>query len=158
VTKNENGGEVVIFSATKFLQKGATNCVRPVSVAYAPHRSTTSWVVDHNQIALPNQTLGSHTQSWIELDAMTPDYAWATTREHPYLAKINVHTKKVETIDMSHVGCTALVSSRNHYLCVQRSFCSRRPVFSSGTTIAASAAAAVSTATPAPRALFSPRT
>mmetsp|Transcript_24745 Transcript_24745/g.76431 ORF Transcript_24745/g.76431 Transcript_24745/m.76431 type:complete len:101 (-) Transcript_24745:44-346(-) len=47
---------------------------------------------------------------------MTPDYAWATTREHPYLAKINVHTKKVETIDMSHVGCTALVSSRNHYL------------------------------------------
>lgn len=142
-SKNENGGKIAIFSVSRGLYLGSyPTCARPVAIDYAPHRSelwvhcfspddeigdtghldilsTTAWGVDHAQVVLPNQTLGGHTHGWIELDAMTPDYAWASTREQPYIAKINVHSKEVETFDMSHLGCAALnevaVSWRNRH-------------------------------------------
>lgn len=146
-TKDENGGKIGIFSAKSGLFLGNyPTCARPVVMDFAPHRSelwvhcfspddeigdsghvdifsTTTWGVDHAQIALPNQTLGGHTHGWLELDAMTPDYAWASTREQPYLARINVHTKSVDTFDMSGYGCAALndiaVSWRNQHLYVK---------------------------------------
>lgn len=144
-SKDENGGKIAIFSISRGLYLGSyPTCARPVAIDFAPHReelwvhcfspddeqygdtghvdifSTSAWGLDHSHIALPNQTLGGHTHGWIELDAMTPDYAWATTREQPYLAKINVHTHDVETIDLSTHGCAALnemaISWRNRHL------------------------------------------
>lgn len=148
-TKDEDGGKLSIFSLTKGTYLGSIpTCTRPISMDYAPHRdeiwvhcfspdeedegqvdifSTTAWGLDHSQVQLPNQTLGTHTHGWIEVDAITPDYAWATTREHPYLARINVHTKAVHTIDMAPYGCAALnemaASWRNKHLYVKCHVC-----------------------------------
>lgn len=148
-TKSEGGGKLAIFSLMKGTYLGSIpTCRRPISMDYAPHRdeiwvhcfspdeedegyvdifSTTAWGLDHSQVQLPNQTLGTHTHGWIEVDAITPDYAWATTREHPYLARINVHTKEVVTFDMAPYGCAALnemaASWRNKHLYMKCHVC-----------------------------------
>eukprot|EP00632_Arachnochrysis_sp_CCMP2950_P016659 CAMPEP_0185688816 /NCGR_PEP_ID=MMETSP1164-20130828/70_1 /TAXON_ID=1104430 /ORGANISM="Chrysoreinhardia sp, Strain CCMP2950" /LENGTH=597 /DNA_ID=CAMNT_0028355281 /DNA_START=25 /DNA_END=1818 /DNA_ORIENTATION=- len=150
-TKDESGGKIAIFDAVRGLYLGSyPTCARPVQMDYAPHRaelwvhcfspddaigdsghldvfSTSAWGLDRAQVALPNQTLGGHTHGWVELDAMTPDYAWASTREHPYLARINVHTLGVETYDLAPHDCAALnviaVSWRNKHLYVKCHVC-----------------------------------
>eukprot|EP00630_Chrysocystis_fragilis_P003942 CAMPEP_0197394632 /NCGR_PEP_ID=MMETSP1165-20131217/5634_1 /TAXON_ID=284809 /ORGANISM="Chrysocystis fragilis, Strain CCMP3189" /LENGTH=578 /DNA_ID=CAMNT_0042920355 /DNA_START=13 /DNA_END=1749 /DNA_ORIENTATION=- len=141
VAKDENGGKIAVFTYFGLYLGQYETCRWPVGLDYSPHRhevwvhcyspttedggfvdvmSVGAWGLNHPAIPLPNQTLDDHTHGWIELDAMTPDYAWATTREHPYIAKINVHTHEVSTYDVSHLGCGAVnqmaVSWRNKHL------------------------------------------
>jgi len=141
VAKDENGGKIAVFSYFGLYLGQYETCRWPVGLDYAPHRnevwvhcfspltedgghvdvmSVGAWGLNHPAIPLPNQTLDGHTHGWVELDAMSPDHAWATTREHPYIAKVNVHTHKVSTFDVSHLGCGAVnlmaVSWRNKHL------------------------------------------
>lgn len=143
VSNTAGGAWVEVFGIETGLYYGhVQTCHSPSHIDYVPHREEV-WVhcwgpneedgdtghvmafpihargTSYDQINLVNGSMDVSGHGMVVLDAVSPNYAWASLLTSPTIAKIDTQTREAEVIDMSSTGCygfyrMAIASANQH--------------------------------------------